>query len=390
MKEIHFWQFPERKIYVKLEEGFQKDFFDALINRLGSRWELMKRLGVGYTTTKHWQYGWRFRTPDRREDQYCPVWALKKICHIYSDVMGLDLNCVLHDIERHIHSYRAHSGTKILKPRLPIKNSCRLYSIIAHMIADGTWSEGCCSKYINSSDALRREFVDDLKRVFGDVEIYESFARNHVPHIIFPSAVMYIISSHLPFKFSGINGLPKSVISLPPKTKARMLRSFFDDEGYVHDSNIQICSLDIEMLNMIKLMLKSLEIESSNLKKYKDYERVDGSISKVAYFNIFSRSIPKFSRKIGFSHPKKKKRLDLIMKIRLRPRHPNSDKIRSTILAQLKERGVLTAADLSLACVITSKNLRKNYLYPAENEGIIERMGKGRGKGGPVLWRLKE
>lgn len=350
----------------------------------------MKRLGVGYTTIKNWQYGWRFRKIGHKQDQYCPVWALKKLCKIYSETMGADLESVLRKVERNIYAYRAHSGTKVTRPKLPIQESPELYSIMAHMVADGTWSDGLSAQYANSSSMLRMEFVNNLKKVFGEVHIHKSFTKGRTPAIQFPSAVMYILSSHFQFKFSGIRGLPRYILGLPLEFKGKMLRAFFDDEGYVHDSNIQICSADIEMLKILRLLLKSLKIETSELRPYQDHVCRDGRISKVFYLNIYSKSVPVFAKRVGFSHPKKSILLDLIMKIKLRGKYPDRQKVESTIISELKKNGPLTARDLSLKSIITARNLRKNYLHPLEKRGFIKKNGKKPGKGGALLWAIKK
>ncbi|NYZ80031.1 hypothetical protein H0N95_02150, partial [Candidatus Micrarchaeota archaeon] len=202
-----------------------------------------------------------------------------------------------------------------------------------------------------------------------------------------PTAVAYVLSSKYDVNFSSFGCYTRSLEKLPEKYKLAIVQAFFDDEGYVHDSNIQICSANKKMLLFIKRTLENVHIHTGKLGSYRDYYRKDNSISKVFYFCVLAESVSEFKRLVGFVSPKKKQYLDLILKIRKRGKYTQGN-VREIILNELAN-GPRTAREISLKAIITAYNLRKCYLYPLEKEEKIKRFGKKPGKGGGVLWCLQ-
>lgn len=391
---IHLWEFPEDKIFVQLEDSYRRQLFGEILDRLGTTWQLSRALDLGYTTTKHIIDGTRYRNRDKQNEQvHCSLKLLKRIAWVYSELYGESQNEIKSDIEENVYSYRAWSGTQIFEPKLPIEEKPELFRVIGHIIADGTWTERSPARYINSSSDLIARFDEDLKQVFGDVETNYIKPMNHTPYLIFPTAIVHILMKKYGVRFSGVNGFPKIIDKLPRKHKTYFLQALFDDEGFVHDSNIQICGLDVGLLNGVKRTLYAeFGIRTGKLAYYQDYYRTkqSGSISKVAYFHVLSASIPKFASSIGFQHPKKKARLDNLLAIRKRGMHNylSHEEIKKRVIDSLKN-GSKTAPELAIDLVLTARNLR-DHLYELEKHNIIRRLGKRPGKGGPQLWSLSQ
>jgi len=390
MASIHLWDFPEESIFVCLKDDFRKRFFNELTDKIGGQRELARRTDMFWGTMWKMIHGKRYRNKNKRNEAVrLRLSFLKKVCSIYSEVFNINETDVMKRVEKNIFSYSAHSGTEVFNPILPIKQSPKIFRIIGHMMADGTWIAGCGPKYINSDSELRKCFIRDLKEVFGNAEIKEVFYKGRTPIVTFPSAIVYVLNRVYGTKFSGIVGLPRFVDKLTKKEKACFFQAMFDDEGYIGDSNIQVCSLDKELLlGMKALLLKDFNIETSSISHYIDYKRVDGSISRVFYFNVFSKSIEKFSKYIGFQHSKKAEGLSWLLARQKRKKIPSAGKIRKIVIAELKKNGAMSAPQLAVKIIITARNLRK-HLRRFENAGIIEKAGKKKGKGGALLWKLK-
>jgi len=381
---ISVWDFPD-KVYILVEKEIRMQVFETVFDILGARRKLAKTLGVGYTTISEWYHGFKKRSKTKITTQCCPVWAYKKIVEI---LIQNNHDELVQNIEKNILFYSGHSGAPVKNPVLPIKETERLMNLIAHIIGDGTVPERGMPFYSNTCKELREEFILDLS-MLGDVEYQESF-KSRVPRVWFPLVIPYILGNVYEIDFVNKKFLnPSFLFNLPNNLLCSFLRGIYDDEGYVHDSNIQICCIDKQFLSLIKKLIESLGISTSDIFTYQDYFRKDGSLSKVSYFDIYSKSIQKFHNLISFTHPKKKEFLGYIVKrINRGWKYPNSENIKGIILKELKKNSVLTARDLALKTLITARNLRKNYLYKMEDEGLILRIGKKKGKGGAQLWSI--
>jgi len=390
-RKIHLWEFPDDKIFVQLEDSFRKQLFEEILDKTGNIWRLSKYLNIGYTTTKHIIDGLRYRNKDKLNEQvHCRLNLLKRIAWMHSELYDEKPTAIKSEIEKNIYSYRAFSGTQITEPKLPIEASPELFRIIGHIIADGTWSKGSSAHYINTSKELIDAFEEDLHSVFGKVETHYYVAPNgHTPYLIFPTAIIHILMRKYGVKFSGVNGFPQVINRIPTKHKAYFLQALFDDEGFVHDSNVQICGLDRGLLDGVKRILyKDFDIKTGDIAYYQDYHRSDGSISKVAYFHILADGVPAYASRIGFQHPKKNDRLNLLLAIKKRGMRNflSHEEVKERVIAELKN-GPKTAPELAIKLILTARNLR-SHLYALEEENTLERLGKRLGKGGPQLWSL--
>jgi len=382
---ISLFDFPETKIYVLLEEEFRKLFFSSAFDIIGGRKELAKFLGVGYTAVNEWFHGYKKRSKNKITVQYCPIKAIKRIATLNFK----DVNLV-NDVEKHITSYRSWSGACINKPILPISENYKLLNIIAHILGDGSFTEHSMPYFSNSYEELRKEFIKNLN-IFGKVEYLESFS-SETPRVFFPTAIIHILRKKYKIDFKNKNFLDSSIIfNLPKDLICSFLKGIFDDEGYVSDSNVQICSSKKKLLFLSRELLNRLDIMSSKIFRYQEHYRKDGSISKVYYFDIYSNDLEKFQNLINFTHPKKREFLESIIKRKNRKwKYPNSNSIINIILNELEKNKTMTARDLSIKTMLSARNLRKNYLYSMERNNLITRFGKRRGKGGANLWKLNK
>lgn len=372
-----------------LKDDFRIPIFDTCFNLFGGRRNFAKLLGASYTAVSEWYHGKKKRSKTKTTRHFCPLWVIEKINRIFIDQ---NLENIANEIQKNITEYRSHSGRSVINPNLPIPEKPELMNLLAHILGDGCAVRGSMPYYSNTCEKLRNEFINDLK-IFGEVECFERIQENHTPRVMFPTVIVHVLEGVYPIDLGKKRILnPSFLFGLPEKMLMAFLRGFFDDEGYVHDSNIQICSQNKKFLGLLKKLLDyRLNIATSDIFEYPKYFRMDGSLSEVYYIDIFSRGISKFSKCIGFTHPKKQRLLDYLDRRQNRGwKFPDPKSIRKAVIEALKENNHLTARELSIKTLITARNLRTSYLYPMENEGILLKVGKRKGKGGPVLWGLKK
>ena len=372
-----------------LEDDFRLLLFDSCFNLLGGRRNFAKHLGVSYTAVSEWYHGKKKRSKTRTTRHFCPIWVIEKINHILTDH---NLKHIANEIQNRVVEYRSYSGRSVINPNLPIPEKPELLNLLAHILGDGCAVKGSMPYYSNTCEELRNEFMDNLK-IFGEVECFERAQKHKTPKVFFPTVIVHVLEGAYPVDLGKKRIKDSSFLfELPEKVLWAFLRGIFDDDGHVHDTGIQICSQNKRFLGLLKEILDiRLDIATSNLLKYLEYLRMDGSVSQVYYFDVYSKEISKFSKWIGFTHPKKKQFLDYLIRRQNRGwKFPDPKSIRNIIVEALKQDNHLTARELSIKTLITARNLRTSYLYPMENEGIVQKTGKRKGKGGPVLWSLKE
>jgi hypothetical protein len=371
-----------------LEDDFRMRIFDTCFNLVGGRRNLSKILGASYTAVSEWYHGKKKRTKTATTRHFCPLWVIEKINRI---LIKHNLENIANNIQNNITEYRSHSGRSVINPNLPIPRKPELLNLLAHILGDGCAVRGSMPYYSNTCEELRNEFMNDLK-IFGEVECFESIHQNRTPRVMFPTVIVHVLEGAFPIDLAKKQILNSSFLfNLSERMLMAFLRGIFDDEGYVHDSNIQICSQNRSFLDTIKRLLAiRLQIETSALSNCFPYVRMDGSISEVFYFVVYSCGVSTFSKCIGFTQPKKQRLLEYLVKRQKRGwKFPDPHTIRKSIIEALEETNSLTARELSIKTLLTARNLRKSYLYPMENQGILRRVGKKKGKGGPVLWSLK-
>ena len=383
---ISLFDFPERNVFLAVKDDFRKFVFQSAEDVVGGRRELARHLSASYSAVSEWETGYKMRTKGVKEEHHCPL-------RVYKQLLRLLPAQELEDaLQRNVLSYKGDGpSAHIQNPILPIHDTCGVVNLVAHVFSDGCVPSDRKGQpfYCNSSADLIGEFASDLC-AFGDVETRKGFnSETGVRRLFFPLVLARILEHVYHMNFPQHRFFqPSQVPALSNEEKGAFLRGFFDDEGYVHDSNLQICSLHEETLDMLTALLSDLGISAGRQGKYRDYVRADGTISSVKYFDIPSRSIPAFAKLVGFTHPKKREHLAHILLRQQRGwKHPDAAKTRQIILQELAN-GSTTARALSHKTLITMRNVRGSYLKVLEDEGVVLKLAKQKGKGGAVLWAL--
>jgi len=157
-------------------------------------------------------------------------------------------------------------------------------------------------EYTNTSEILRNEFIEDIKKAFNrkcyDYSKYKRVVLTHCKWII------------KKLDLEGKNSYNWDVYRKTTSNKpvlAAWLRAFFDDEATVNTKQrmIRIKSMNKKGLQQVSFMLNKLGI----------YSKITGQNSDHSwYLNLYKNDLKIYGDKIGFLHPSKKEKLFLILK----------------------------------------------------------------------------
>jgi len=294
--EWHVWDFPDT-VRVYFNEDFRIELF-TLLKGNSSRNRLAKKFGISTSIIKSY-----FQTGKDSEGlkTYIPVKIIKRIPYILSISTNSEFMLRL---EKNIVAYRARAGWAVTNPILPIKETSELYSIVAHMICDGSAGKRKTPCYYNTCKELRENLKKCLQ-VFGNVETNEYEVQNDVYAVMFPKGITDILSHVFQVPFVRTPYLPKLFFTAPKECQFAALRAMFDDEGCISGNQLTFAQKEIGVMNDLKSLLESIEIKTGKITK-------DGKGCKS--ITVLSESRKLFWNLIGFLHPVKNKRLKITVK----------------------------------------------------------------------------
>ncbi len=292
VKEWHIWDFPDT-IHVKFSDGFRIKLFKLLVAKFGSRNKASKALGCHTTNLRsylqlgHDSGGFQAFTPMR---------IVKKISAVLGDSLKVE-------IERNVVAYRAWGGNSVRSPILPIKETPEMYSIVAHLICDGTAGKGKTPAYYNIAKELLDE-VEEYVKVFGEVKTLRYRVQSNVYALLFPKAISDVLSHIFEIPFVRTQNLPKLLFEAPKECQLAALRAIFDDEGSIRESGqIVVVNKPIGIIEDVKTILKQNGMESGVI-------TFAGGCHSLSVLSI---SRENFIRNVGFTHKVKKNRSDEIL-----------------------------------------------------------------------------
>ncbi|MDD5649945.1 MAG: LAGLIDADG family homing endonuclease [Candidatus Nanoarchaeia archaeon] len=159
-------------------------------------------------------------------------------------------------------------------------------------------------EYCNTCEELIKEFIEDMKI---------SYNRNC--NYIYRSRVRYAGVLHIvdELELKGKNSrswyIPKFIMNASEKVIVNWLRAFFDDEATVAIRSIRIKCMNKNGLIQVSKLLFKLNI----------YSKITGiNIDGSWYLNVYKEDLQKYENKIGFLHPSKKNKLNILVKERFK------------------------------------------------------------------------
>ncbi|MBS3155936.1 ArsR family transcriptional regulator [Candidatus Woesearchaeota archaeon] len=355
--KIHWWNFPEDIRILIDDKGYRKSIFRETSAKIA------KKLGVSRTWLVHWRIG------KKGKSCYIPVSKLKKLHEIYKIPKS--------KTENFITSYRTSCGKCIDNPILPILESPELFQIIGHLYGDGSVTKDkYSSSYCNTSNETRANIRHMIHLVFGKAELKEY----HKSHIIkIPSAISKIVMYHYKIDtfYTFSSKIPEQIIKKEPSLVKGIIKAFIIDEGSIKDSNIDIYSANLNLMKDLQNICLKLNYNHSPIKRG----------SGCFYFKIYAESIKKIAKDlIPLPHTKKNEQLLFIIKKQKRSwNHKNVGRTKKDILELLSKKS-MTAYELGLKLLISSKTIREHHLKKLEKEGKVIKNGTQR----KLIWSLSK
>jgi len=290
----HIWDFPDT-VYLKFNDEFRMKLFDKLYKHFGTHRKL-SYFGCSYpaivTALRYGSY--------KGMEIYTNMKLIKKILILFPEIKE--------EIERNVIAYRCRAGNPVINPVLPIEETPEIYSIVVHMIGDGSAGKGKTPYYSNTCKELRDDFKKNL-RIFGEVNYNEYLMHTNVYCVTFPKAISDILSHIFNVKLVYSDSLPIKLFTASESCKIAGIAALFDDEGTA-STMVSIRSSSQKLLQQAKEILKDLDIETGI---------VSGNDITYYSLSILAKSQEDFLNKIKPIHPKKINALQ--EKVKYRNRH---------------------------------------------------------------------
>ena len=296
---IHLVDFPDY-VFVYLDDIYRKELLRSAYDLFGSLTKLANAIGISAGRLSYWFQG---RQKDYVRDkiglQFIPLSKLKTISrHLVEDHRE---EFSMDNIEKNVLMYRMQAGNPIKNPKFPIKESPELVRLLFHLLGDGySGKKGENANYRNTCKELLEEFKDDLK-IFGDIPIYEQEYS-----IKFPRILAEIIEDFYQINSKTFDSvISDKIFHIPKRNLYFGIRAFADDEGCVAKSSIVLTSANYNLLDGIKQILDYLKLRRSEIKS-----RFAKNATYKRMYNLEIRDLELYKRKISFTHPLKKEKLE--------------------------------------------------------------------------------
>lgn len=224
MKELHLWDLPYDRVYVKLEESFQEKIILGAKYKYGSWPKLAEQLDCNSRSVMNWA----------NSKNFMPLSLLIKI----ASITGVELEIIENQIKAIATGRKTKINGKRGEPvyniKFPIKITPELARVLARFMGDGcikvSWYYD--SVYYNKEDTLINAMIEDVKSVFGDMKVSVTLDRG-TKCVRFPNIVGLIIVTMFGEVGTLKARIPQDILDSTEDIKLAFLGAYFDDEGTV-------------------------------------------------------------------------------------------------------------------------------------------------------------
>ncbi len=334
----------DENIYVKLNEKFNRNFFDEVRKKAGNIRNLSKLTGINLRMLCYY----------KARSRAVKISTLFKLLNFSRGPQGSEIVNIL---EPHIKEIKFGRRGKNVNPKLPIFLSMELARVLGHVIGDG----GIYNKhanftvtYSNKSNVLLDEFKSDIKNIFGGVSPKIFYNKDACcTQLFYPSIIGIILTKVAGIQTKEKKHVPKVVKNAPIDLKKEFLRALFDDEGNV---NLEAFKLNIEMANFdvisnTKKLLEEMGINSGEIIKI---ERNKNESVRHKLGISGKSNLVRFHKFVGFSDINKQNRLETLVKL-YTIKKSGSSEIESSIIDTLENSDGMSFFEL--AQYLQSKNI---------------------------------
>ncbi|MDP4012601.1 MAG: hypothetical protein Q8R00_03280 [Candidatus Nanoarchaeia archaeon] len=302
-KGIRLDDFPDY-LFVYLQEDYRKRLFKVAYNVAGNLNKLATTLRVSPSRLSCWYEGkQKDYTKKVIATQFTPLSKLKLISELLVKDNNHEFSML--NIENNVIAYRMRAGNTIKNPKFPIQESPEMIRILFHLLGDGySGNKKNNANYKNTCPLLLEGFKKDLK-IFGEVPIYEQQDSIKFPRLFAELIENFYNVNTMTFE----SKISNEILKLPKKLLYQGIKAFADDEGTIYQSSIRLCSANYNLLNGISKIIDLIKLKRGEIKKQHNERATYG----VTYY-LDIKDIEAYHKHVGFSHPVKKKKLELFVK----------------------------------------------------------------------------
>ncbi len=192
-----------------------------------------------------------------------------------------------------------------------------LIRVLGHLLGDGGIHIDRISGrlrpfYVNNNDVLLKSFKSDILKLFKDAPIYYRERKDRGNEIWLNTTIGHVLYSLMDYdKNLNKKSVPKIIFKQEEKLICYFLQALYDDEGFIYPKkNMVVIALSKkEIVEDLRELMIKIGINTNKVLIHKSKSR-----SIMYYFTITHRNnISKFNEKIGFLHPEKKRKLDILI-----------------------------------------------------------------------------
>ena len=395
-KEIHLWDLPPKLTFVRLNAQFRHRFFADIIARIGSQQKLADLMSVSsskYHATRIfpsagnincWIKGSKFSS-GRMRSVNIPLWALIELSKIKSKSERKE-NKSMQEVERNIEYYTNHGKSHpITEPKLPLRLTPEMVSIIFHFMGDGhIGGKSQSSSYRQMNKEGLTNFLLKLRNIFGDF----NYNRNEFENgkVIVPKIITDFYNHYfdLPNTDTFDSYIPPHLRSLSKEFLVASLVAFMIDEANIGEV-IEVYSKNPDLIRDVRKIAVTCGYDCKNVRKKYRYGIFDCYrflISSNSYLKLYD-DITKLTKKFplcGLVH--KAKKFKILVKRKHRSTLKEAKGLTKKNIASLLTVRPRVTSELVELLNIGNSSIRE-HLYALEREMLVIRKGT---VGRNVLW----